>query len=198
MRLGVWAWIAALFVSTSAFGQTVGAHMNTYGATRAPMGWVQFCEARPWECAEKKLMPTFVVVDAKKRLELAWVNNYVNEKIKPLTDLEHYGAVERWTYPDDGYGDCEDYALLKKRMLMQRGWPEAALLITVVRDQYREGHAVLMVTTIDGDFVLDNQVKEILPWHETQLRFVKRQSATQRGAWVDLSKFYDQGDITSR
>ena len=63
------------------------------------------------------------------------INNWVNETIKPVTDMEHWGVVERWSYPDDGKGDCEDYVLLKRRMLMQAGWPREALLITVVRDQ---------------------------------------------------------------
>ena len=75
------------------------------------------------------------------------VNAWVNESIKPMTDLEHWGVVERWNYPDDGYGDCEDYVLLKRRMLMQAGWPREALLITVVRDQKGDGHAVLTVKT---------------------------------------------------
>ena len=75
------------------------------------------------------------------------VNAWVNESIKPMTDLEHWGVVERWNYPDDGYGDCEDYVLLKRRMLMQAGWPREALLITVVRDKKGDGHAVLTVKT---------------------------------------------------
>ena len=64
-----------------------------------------------------------------------------------MTDIEHWGVVERWNYPDDGYGDCEDYVLLKRRMLMQAGWPREALLITVVRDKKGDGHAVLTVKT---------------------------------------------------
>jgi predicted transglutaminase-like cysteine proteinase len=39
--------------------------------------------------------------------------------------------------------DCEDYVLLKRRMLMQAGWPREALLVTVVRDKKGDGHAVL-------------------------------------------------------
>ena len=35
-----------------------------------------------------------------------------------MTDMDHWGAVEKWSYPDDGYGDCEDYVLLKRRMLI--------------------------------------------------------------------------------
>ena len=40
-----------------------------------------------------------------------------------MTDMDHWGVVERWNYPDDGYGDCEDYALEKRKLLMQAGWP---------------------------------------------------------------------------
>jgi predicted transglutaminase-like cysteine proteinase len=95
-------------------------------------------------------------------------------------------VVERWNYPDDGYGDCEDYVLLKRRMLMQAGWPREALLITVVRDKKGEGHAVLTVKTDRGEFILDNQEEEVLLWYETGYRFVKRQSQSNPNVWVSL------------
>jgi predicted transglutaminase-like cysteine proteinase len=114
------------------------------------------------------------------------VNEWVNETIKPLTDLEHWGVAERWSYPDDGYGDCEDYVLLKRRMLIQAGWPREALLVTVVRDQKQRGHAVLTVTTDEGDYVLDNQTQDILLWSDTGYRFVKRQSQSNPNVWVSL------------
>jgi predicted transglutaminase-like cysteine proteinase len=118
---------------------------------------------------------------------LARVNKWVNETIKPLSDLEHWGVVERWSYPDDGYGDCEDYVLLKRRMLIQSGWPREALLVTVVHDKNDKGHAVLTVTSDKGDYVLDNQNTDILPWSETGYRFFKRQSQSNPNVWVSLS-----------
>ena len=114
------------------------------------------------------------------------VNRYVNESVKPMTDLDHYGVVEKWAYPEDGYGDCEDYVLLKRRLLIQVGWPREALLITVVRDRNDDGHAVLTVKTDRGEYILDNQVDEILPWFETGYRFVKRQSQKDPNVWVAL------------
>jgi predicted transglutaminase-like cysteine proteinase len=118
--------------------------------------------------------------------DLTRINRWVNSKIKPLTDMEHWGVVERWSYPDDGYGDCEDYVLLKRRMLIQAGWPRQALLITVVRDNRGDGHAVLTVKTDKGEFILDNQHEEILLWSETTYRFVKRQSQNDPNIWVSL------------
>ena len=105
-----------------------------------------------------------------------------------MTDLEHWGVVEKWSYPDDGYGDCEDYVLLKRRMLMQAGWPRSALLITVVRDQNGDGHAVLTVRSNKGEFILDNQNEKIVLWSETGYRFVKRQSQSDPNVWVLLGE----------
>jgi predicted transglutaminase-like cysteine proteinase len=107
------------------------------------------------------------VITPKRWNDLVHVNTLVNTTIKPLTDLEHWGAVERWSYPDDGYGDCEDYVLLKRRMLIQSGWPPEALLVTVVRGNKDEGHAVLTVATDKGDYILDNQKEHILLWWKT-------------------------------
>ena len=111
------------------------------------------------------------------------------ERLKPSatrSDLEHWGVVEPWSYPDDGYGDCEDYVLLKRRIFIQSGWPREALLVTVVRDKNEEGHAVLTVITDKGDYVLDNQNEDILIWSETGYRFVKRQSQSDPKVWVSL------------
>jgi predicted transglutaminase-like cysteine proteinase len=156
--------------------------------TRAPIGWVEFCIEYRAECATGPTEPRDVVLTAKAWTDMLKVNAQVNESIKPMTDLEHWGVVERWNYPDDGYGDCEDYVLLKRRMLMQVGWPREALLITVVRDKKGDGHAVLTVKTDRGEFILDNQEPEVLPWTKTGYRFVKRQSQSDPNVWVALGE----------
>src|SRR5262249_49383900 len=155
---------------------------------RAPIGWIEFCiEYRP-ECATTPSEPRDVVLTAKAWSDMLKINAWVNESIKPMTDLEHWGVVERWNYPDDGYGDCEDYVLLKRRMLTQAGWPREALLITVVRDKKGDGHAVLTVKTDRGQFILDNQEPDVLPWTKTGYRFVKRQSQSDPNLWVSLGQ----------
>jgi len=154
--------------------------------TRAPIGWTEFCAEHARECNTKAVEARDVVLSQKSWKDLVRVNKRVNDSIKPMTDMEHWGVVERWSYPDDGYGDCEDYVLLKRKLLMQAGWPRQALLITVVRDLKGEGHAVLTVKTDKGEYVLDNQEEEVLLWSETKYRFVKRQSQTDPNIWVSL------------
>ena len=155
-------------------------------ATRAPIGWVEFCSEYAPECETRPLDARDVVLTTKAWQDLLRINKWVNDSIKPITDLEHWGVVERWNYPDDGYGDCEDYVLLKRRMLMQAGWPRQALLITVVRDKRGDGHAVLTVKTDHGEFILDNQNEEVLLWSDTGYRYVKRQSQSDPNVWVAL------------
>jgi predicted transglutaminase-like cysteine proteinase len=155
--------------------------------TRAPIGWVDFCNSHRSECAVRPTPARDVVLSAAAWRDLVRINSYVNGAIKPLTDLEHWGTVEKWSYPDDGYGDCEDYVLLKRRLLIKAGWPREALLITVVRDKRGDGHAVLTARTHKGEFILDNPEEKVLPWTETGYRFVKRQSQSDPNTWVVLS-----------
>jgi predicted transglutaminase-like cysteine proteinase len=154
--------------------------------TRAPTGWIDFCGQLPRECSGGPTEPRDVVLTTAAWKALARINNWVNQKIKPMTDLEHWGVAEKWSYPDDGYGDCEDYVLLKRRLLMEAGWPREALLITVVRDRHGDGHAVLTVKTDRGEFILDNQNPNIVLWSDTGYRFVKRQSQADPNVWVSL------------
>jgi predicted transglutaminase-like cysteine proteinase len=155
---------------------------------RAPIGWIEFCVEYDPECKTKPSQPRDVMLSAAAWKDLERVNQYVNTHVKPMTDMEHWGVVERWNYPDDGYGDCEDYVLQKRRMLMQTGWPREALLITVVRDKHGDGHAVLTVKTDKGEYILDNQNDQILLWSDTGYRFVKRQSQSDPNVWVSLGE----------
>ncbi len=154
--------------------------------TRAPIGWVDFCAENPVECRGGPSEPRDIVMSQTAWRDLLKVNRWVNDTIKPMTDMDHWGVIEKWSLPTDGYGDCEDYVLLKRKMLIDAGWPREALLITVVRDKKGEGHAVLTVKTDKGEFILDNQNENVVLWTETGYRFIKRQSQADPNVWVSL------------
>ncbi|HYQ06874.1 MAG TPA: transglutaminase-like cysteine peptidase [Xanthobacteraceae bacterium] len=158
------------------------------GVTSPPIGWTEFCIEYAPECDTAPSVPRDVVLSTRALLELKRINVAVNSTIKPMTDMDHWGVVERWNYPDDGYGDCEDYALQKRKLLMEAGWPREALLMTVVRDQNGNGHAVLTVKSDRGEYILDNQTNDILSWEDTGYRFVKRQSQFDPNVWVSLGE----------
>ncbi len=182
--------IAILFgLATTAHAGNERVQYASLGDTaRAPIGWVEFCAENPGECRGGATQARDIVMSQTTWKDLLRVNRWVNDTIKPMTDMEHWGVVEKWSLPTDGYGDCEDYVLLKRKMLIDAGWPREALLITVVRDKKGEGHAVLTVKSNKGEFILDNQNEEVVAWTETGYRFVKRQSQTDPNVWVSLGQ----------
>ena len=104
------------------------AHVAVSEVTRPPVGWIEFCARQPGECAGTGTAPRHLALSAEAWKDLVRVNKSVNKTIKPLTDLEHWGLVERWSYPDDGYGDCgrssvpaEQEAVLRPVRLGARG-----------------------------------------------------------------------------
>jgi predicted transglutaminase-like cysteine proteinase len=159
--------------------------MQAYTETLPPIGYVAFCQEHPVDCRPSGPIADLNQLTPNKVAELEQVNSVVNTTISPVTDLDLYGKVEVWTYPKDK-GDCEDYVLLKRRILIERGWPESTLLITVVRDENNEGHAVLTVRTDAGDLVLDNKRQAITRWDETPYTFIKRQSERNPLVWISL------------
>jgi len=180
--------LAALAMPTEANADERPLFISLGEAAKAPIGWVEFCIEYDPECKTKSSQPRDVMLSAQAWKDLERVNLWVNTHVKPMTDMEHWGVVERWNYPDDGYGDCEDYVLLKRRMLIQAGWPREALLITVVRDKRGDGHAILTVKTDKGEYALDNQNDQILLWSDTGYRFVKRQSQADPNVWIGLGE----------
>lgn len=160
-------------------------YMRIYGSTLPPYGFIRFCDTHPAECKQGSHMEARFDASRGRGKELDEINRHVNKLIEPATDMELYGEVERWTIPTTK-GDCEDYALLKRKLLMERGWPASALLMTVVRDEKNEGHAVLTARTAQGDFILDNKTDEIKVWNRVTYTYVMRQSYIDPRVWVSL------------
>jgi predicted transglutaminase-like cysteine proteinase len=177
--------IAPIFAGAASAGQDV-AYASIGDETSIPFGWMEFCQRYHNECAGSAAAAADVNLTDKALREIQQVNAWVNRSIEAISDMDHWGVVDRWDYPMDGKGDCEDYALLKRKMLIERGFPRQALLITVVRDQQNEGHAILTVKTNAGEFILDNLNDDVKPINRITYRLVKRQSQENPNIWVSL------------
>lgn len=172
--------------NAAAYNNNGGAiFMPTGAITSQPIGHYEFCQRLPGECVERTSRPQQVVLTDALWRQLTQINDAVNNRIHPMSDQDVFGAPEVWSYATD-LGDCEDYVLVKRRELAQRGWPLSALLVTVVRQENGDGHAVLTVVTDRGDFVLDNLDGRVRLWSETPYLFVKRQSERDTGAWISV------------
>ncbi len=160
--------------------------MTTGDITSQPIGHYDFCKRLPAECGIEPDDQRPLRLSDELWDEIKAINVSLNAAITAVSDMEGYGQVEYWTYPDEGFGDCEDYALEKRRTLMEAGISLANLLITVVRKRDGEGHAVLTVRTERGDYILDNLTDEVRLWSNTGYQFLKRQASDHTGRWVSL------------
>jgi predicted transglutaminase-like cysteine proteinase len=155
------------------------------GNAKPVAAWTDFCRRHPAECAIDAAEPATVAMTPETWRTIVTVNRRVNGRVKAMTDRSHWGVIDRWDFPDDGFGDCEDYQLLKRKLLAERGLSRRAMRMTVVIDELNEGHAVLMIRTDKGDYILDNKTNAVLPWEQTGYVFVKREGH-DTAAWVSL------------
>ncbi len=183
--LGIGLLTAALLGALVAPAAAVPASMKIVGKANPPIGHYEFCKSYASECrsVDGDAGPALLTEDRWK--VLLDVNYTVNSSITPMTDQEIYGVEERWSYPRT-VGDCEDFVLLKRKLLMEKGFSPSDLLITVVLQPNGEGHAVLTVRTDHGDFILDNMRNKVLLWSDTEYTYLKRQSTDDPGRWVKL------------
>ena len=122
---------------------------------------------------------------------LKYVNNLVNHSVRSTTDQEGFGVAENWRIPNINHydiGDCEDFALLKRKILAQNGYDYNKLSMAVVRRNNNDIHAVLLVRTDYGDMVLDNLHDKIVSWDNTDYKWIKKQSVKDPYIWVSMKE----------
>lgn len=179
-------WIVLAFLLSAMECVSAGPHLFRDDEAPPLPGWVAFCSRNPEECVVDLRQPETLPMSEDLADLLSSVNLTVNRALIPVTDANHWGVVDLWSYPTDGMGDCEDYQLLKRKLLIEAGLPRRALRMTVVIDENGEGHAVLTVRTDRGDLILDNKADDVLEWFRTNYRYIKRESAETTG-WVFLT-----------
>lgn len=147
----------------------------------APFASVVFCMHQPDQCMDTG-GADIVTLDRARRAEMTGVNHGFNHSIEPKSDAP---GADVWSV-DVKQGDCEDYALTKRKHLLALGWSSRALLIAVARTLSGEGHAVLIARTSDGDLVLDNRTDRIKDWRSTDLQWVMVQSDQAPRKWLSM------------
>lgn len=151
--------------------------------TLAPFAHVRFCLQNPGECSRSYGAST-VALSSYRYSQLKRINASVNRSIRPTNDASRIDG-DIWQVGANS-GDCEDYALTKRKRLIAMGWSPRALRIAVAHTGTGEGHAVLVVKTSQGDLVLDNRTNGIKPWTSTDLRWVKIQSGDNPRLWYTM------------
>lgn len=182
----VFSALGVVALSLTSAGAAGSSSMITGKLTSQPIGHYEFCLAYADECRQLRgasLEPVKLTKDIWT--SIVNINSAVNMVIEPKSDFDIFGREEVWTFPQEA-GDCEDYVLLKRQLLINEGVSPSALLITVVRRPNGEGHAVLTVRTDRGDFILDNLTSQVRSWEQTPYKYLKRQSERHAGHWVSI------------
>lgn len=178
--IGLAALILLAATGVAAAPRPVPAHLEAMRGAAAPSAARDLCGRYPWACAGGASRPGM----AGDALALArTVNRAVNREVRQVSDRSQYGREDIWGLPTARGGDCEDIVLEKKRRLIEAGLPGRALLIATVLDRQRQGHAVLVLRTRSGDYVLDNLGNQVVPWHRTGYSFLKMQNPAAPQKW---------------
>ena len=188
---------SAVSAVASAVAPHADAMPDSQIVAEVPAGFVSFCTRFPDQCKKPDDAPSTIALTSANWLTLEQVNNSVNRAIRPEDDEKHYGRAEYWNIPTDGYGDCEDYALTKRKALLDAGFPEPALRMAIVLTWRQERHAVLTVTTDHGDYVLDNLRRDVVGWDQDDYQWIERQDPNRAWGWVALGKSTDPTFIAS-
>lgn len=156
---------------------------------KGPKGFYELCarDAKGCPVATTHRGPVVAQLTPAAFAALNALNRQINEQVQPITDADQYGVVDVWNAPGVAAGDCEDYAMTKRAALIARGWPAEALLLGIVKGSDSPFHAILIVRTDRGDFVLDNLSDRVQAWTETGYDWVIRQSATNSAKWVRIA-----------
>lgn len=155
--------------------------MTTGAATVPPAGFIGFCARHLPECAGGSAAPAVVTLTPERRRQLDAVQAAINGSIRPREDAAHI-----WDYPTDGTGDCNKFALAKRRALIALGWPREALLLTAALTEGGDGHLVLVARTDAGDLVLDNRLAPVVDWTRLPYRWLSRQSERNPTLWLSI------------
>lgn len=183
-------WLAAAFGTFIMGLQPVSASANigfshdieTGSPVVPPSGFINFCLMHPDACAVTPGAPSVMEGTGERFAQLEMVQNKVNSTFEPRVDPTH-----TWDYPSTGTADCNKYALEKRRELIALGWPEQSLLLAVVITETNEGHLVLVARLSQGDFVLDNRVKQVVSWTRLPYRWLTLQSPTDTAQWLQVA-----------
>ncbi len=179
-RIAAGAIIAIANLSMASASPSV-ASMQEGGYALAPFSFVKFCLDYPGDCP-KSAGPPRVRLTRGRMAELSSVNRAVNASIRPRPDTS---TLRYWKLDVDA-GDCNAFAVQKRHELIRRGWPAAALALTVAKTARGEGHLVVTVRTDQGDLVLDNLRSNIVPWRKAGYEWIMRQSERNPQFWVEL------------
>lgn len=149
-----------------------------------PLGHTHFCVRYPRDCDRTTRRNISTIPFAERWPQLNFINQVINAVIAPKPGEPEVDTD--WSI-GPAEGNCNDYAVTKRHLLLEAGWPASALLLAeVVRVTTGEHHLILIVRGTNSDWVLDNLRPFIVRLDETHddYLWVRVESAENRKSWT--------------
>jgi predicted transglutaminase-like cysteine proteinase len=195
MRILVFVALAFAAVISSNEPGFAASHIAATRSVIAPPPFLSACHRYAWLCNSQAGRH---MSDDEAMPLLKQVNSRVNSEIIPAEDKATSGQADYWSLPINGRGDCEDYALMKRKELLDAGLPSSMLAVAVVLDRGGKNHSVLMARLGSGDYVLDNLSGSVRPWESTGYTFIARQNFQSPRNWQVILAGPQASRIASR
>lgn len=96
-----------------------------------------------------------------------------------------------------GRGDCEDVAMQVMLDLNAGGVPMHQMGVAVVRQTNGEGHAVALLHTTAGTYVIDILDRQIKHFRDTNYTYLKIQSRRNMGVWKEVASDHQPKTVKS-
>lgn len=120
------------------------------------------------------------------RAQMEAVNRWANAK-PYVEDIANWGLPDYWETPGEFIahgGDCEDFAIAKYFSLVRLGFAARDLRIAVVSDSRAHDFHAVLVANIDGtEWLLDNQIAEMVPL-ASQPQYTPIYALNEQGWWL--------------
>lgn len=159
--------LALILSSTAAYADVI---------VPSPIGAQGLCSKYSWACDS---------IPGSYDLDLAVsINKRINSSVNEIYDQDQYGKEDYWALPTSRGGDCEDFSLLKMKTLIEAGFDSSRLVIATVLTKKMEAHAVLILRTDSGNYVLDNLTDSVVKMEDSGYRFLRMQNYKNKNTWV--------------
>ncbi|QOG21663.1 hypothetical protein FOM02_34575 [Bradyrhizobium sp. SEMIA] len=144
--------------------------------TLPPVQFTAFCAKYPSDCNPRRAR-SGAGLELRK---IQFANSIVNAQIAPSERSKNGWDL----YPSEG--DCGDYAVSKRHLLLSLGGSSSQLLLAEVRHRNSGEHHLILIVLYEGSVLaLDNLYEYVLPFGDAvrQYQFLRIASPDNPNVW---------------
>ncbi|WP_120498940.1 transglutaminase-like cysteine peptidase [Kiloniella sp. EL199] len=145
-----------------------------------PNGWIKFLDTNKLFLKQTCIQRS----DQISNLELKGIyslNQHINNTVKYAGDHPR----DKWEIAKES-GDCEDFALRKLHDIVYKNklLPRSCFSVALCTTEKKKLHLVLILHTLDGDYVLDSRFDHITTWNNLPYNWLSIEGQKNSRLWT--------------